>query len=79
MRRTYGAKRRLVNKKEEKIALLEYDNYMLNEERKILEDFQWDAIKVLTYFYHNRPEEAQKYIRELMDKHECYIITIPPK
>lgn len=75
----YGLRKRRQDKRNEKIAILEYDNYMLSEENKILDEFQWDAIKVLTYFKHGRPEEAQELLSQLIGKHECNIITIPPK
>jgi len=79
MTKPYGLRKRLQSKRFDKVALLEYDNYMLNEEKKLLEEFQWDAIKVLTYYYHNRPTEAHCMTQELKAKHECYILTIPQK
>lgn len=79
MTKPYGLRKRQQDKKADKVAQLEYDNYILKEETKILDEFQWDAIKVLTYFKHGRPEEAQELLSQLIGKHECYIITIAPK
>ncbi|USL89363.1 hypothetical protein vBBceHLY2_00087 [Bacillus phage vB_BceH_LY2] len=79
MTKPYGLRKRQQDKRDKKIARLEYENYMLTEENKILDEFQWDAIKVLTYYYHHNYHEARKQVSELIKNHEAYIITIPPK
>ncbi|AMW62493.1 hypothetical protein AARONPHADGERS_239 [Bacillus phage AaronPhadgers] len=80
MRRTYGAKRRVINKKDEKIALLEYDNYILKELLEIEQEISIDAGEVLRHVYHANPNiYVKNKIQEFMKKHEYNIITIKPK
>ncbi|AGI12129.1 hypothetical protein BPS10C_132 [Bacillus phage BPS10C] len=68
-------------RRHDKIANLEYDNYMLKEELTNTQDELYDALNALRLWYHSDTVKdqvaASEFTDRFMKKHGIYIITVP--